>query len=226
MTSTTARNGHPAVLAANDLHAIADAWPELRARLATGGTGTKDESGIASTSKVAPLPIRANVLDVIAEVDQWATFLARTLIEETDWTPVGTSTPALLRQIAARVGHFTEHADEMLALAFADDAERLHALVTRTARPSGRRTIHIGAKCWQHGTSDLGERTPCDGNLTVIADPERASLVPDVVCDRDRDHRIDPTTWQRAWRRTGDAQAAAALVSTWHASRVDEQVPA
>ena len=217
---TAIRRGHPSVLARYDILAIVDMWPELTARVAAGG-GAKDSSGIASPTKVAPLPVRVDVVDVVSEVDQWATFLARALMEETDWEPQGTSTPALLRQIAQRVGHFTEHEDEMLALAFCDDAERLRALVLKTARPSGRRSIRIGAKCWEHGTSDLGERVACRGNLTVLADPERANVVPDVVCDQDSAHRIDPTTWQRAWRRTGDAVGAVRLVARWHAELVD-----
>lgn len=229
------RHGHPAVLAANDLWAIAAKWPELKAAAARGeGAGGEKVKG----SKSAPIPINAAVVDVISEVDQWAVFLARTLMDEVlvhtiidtttvpfvhtqidrydPWAPASTRTEKILEQIAAeRVGHFTHHEDEMLALAFIDDASRLRRLVEHAAQPSGRRTLQIGARCFEHGTSDMGARIPCPGQYTVLADPEKPYVIPDVICDEDRTHRIDPTEWQRAYRRRGDAQGAVDLISTW-----------
>lgn len=216
----TERHGHPAVLAANDLHDIARLWPELTERIAAGGGS--DSSGFVTGSKVRPLPISAHVIDVITEVEEWVTFLARVLIDETDWTVTNKTTPGLIESIAGRVGHFTEHPDQFLAQSFCDDAQRLRELVQATAHPSGKRTLRIGAPCFEKSTSDLGERIPCPGQYTVLADPERPYVVPDIICDRDRSHRITPVEWQRAYRRTGSADLAADLVGRWRRVDLDE----
>lgn len=124
--------------------------------------------------------------------------------------------PDLLAQVAQRVGHFAEHADAMLAMTFCDDAERLRKAVEAAAWPTGRRWVGIGARCVEHGTSDLGERIPCPGKYRVLVDPEQPYRIPDIVCDQDREHRIDPVEWQRAYRRRGEAQAAVDLIARWH----------
>lgn len=248
-----------ALNARDDLLAIADAWSELIARAAAASSGRRAEK--VKGSKVRPLPIDAHVIDVITEVEQWAHFLARVLIDETEWLPPAIGDPRrcpwcngrgfattvhtgkrwcvlcdgrgavplaepnageTLRSIAEqRIGHFTAHADEMLALAFADDARRLRELVLPVARPSGRRRLRIGARCFEKGTSDLGERIPCPGQYTVLADPDKPYVIPDIVCDVDHHHRIEPVEWQRAYRRTGDAQGAVDRIAVWHGSMTD-----
>lgn len=190
-------------------------WPALLARL--GGGGGVDRSGV----HVAPgsrMLIDADVSRVIGEVSEWAVFLARVLMDEVTvervdavcpwtfrvaaepWAPRSTATPDLLHEIATeRIGHFTEHEDEQLALSVADDSERLAKKVVRTAIPSGRRRIRLGIPCLEHGTTDLGERVPCKGQYTTVLAPDES--IGDLVCTKDDTHRMTPLEWQRAQRR-------------------------
>lgn len=131
-----------------------------------------------------------------------------------------------MRQIVEHIGHFTEHEDPMLSVAFCDDAERLRKLVEMTARPAGRRRLRIGARCFEKATTDMGARVPCPGQYTVLADPDQPYTIPDIVCDANRAHRIEPVEWQRAYRRKGDAQEAVVLISRWRGEPLDETVRA
>jgi hypothetical protein len=247
------RNGHPSVLASNDIEAMIRAWPELQARVTPGGgTGGEKTTG----SKKRPAPIDAHVVDVMVEVEQWVHFCARVLIdevptehgcnglchgsaehrcdEECDQQPTSpddcpdrvdpitsSRTVTQMREIVAHVGHFTEHEDQMLAMAFCDDAERLRKLVEATARPSGRRRLRIGARCFEKVGTDTGARVKCPGHYTVLADPDRPHTIPDIVCDVNSGHRIEPVEWQRAYRRMGDAEEAVVLISRWRGESVD-----
>jgi hypothetical protein len=126
-------------------------------------------------------------------------FLARVLIDETDWTPGSYDTAAMLRDIADnRIGHFTAHEDDGIREAVTEDAARIARLVHKTARPSNTRTIRLGIPCLEHGTSDLGERVVCTGQYATQLDAgERIS---DLVCTQDPMHRMTPLEWQRSQR--------------------------
>lgn len=190
---------HPSITVQRDMLAIVDAWPALLARLPRGGT-VEHHAGKRTKRAGAPIPIDAHVSDVIGEVTEWVVFLARVLMDETDWTPEQTDTPDLLREIAeTRVGHFTEHPDEAWAPGIADDAARLAKLVRTTAYPSGRRKIPLNIACIEHGTSDLGERIPCTGKLWTHLVPDER--IEDFVCDVDPMHRMTPLQWNRSQRR-------------------------
>jgi hypothetical protein len=208
------RHGHPSVLATNDLWTIVGHWPELVARVARGGAGQGEK---VTSSRSASLPIDSYVVEVMAEIDAWAFFLARVLMDEVTvevpvpgpvrgtwaepWRPTDTSTAGLLRQIATeRVGHFTEHSDEGLRLSFFDDAKRHADRAEKTARPSGRRKIRLGVRCIEHGTTELGERVPCRGQYATVLDPEARGMA-DMVCEADQSHRMTPLEWQRGLRR-------------------------
>src|SRR5699024_8132369 len=112
-------------------------------------------------------------------------------------------TPGLLRDIAKwKVGHFTaDDYDEGARAAFIDDAEEMHRLALKTARPSGVRRIPLHVRCMDYGTSDLGERVACEGEYHALLLPWRPDL-PDMVCDQDESHRMSPLQWQRAQKRT------------------------
>lgn len=212
-------DNHPSIVARNRLLEIADTWPALTARLRPGSSA--DRSGVHVAPSSRP-PIDVHVSDVVAEVTEWAHFLAHVLMDETDWRPDDTSMPALARGLAERVGHFTEHPDEQLALAFTDDAKRLAHLVRSTALPTGRRTVRVGLRCEMHDTSPLGERVACTGWYTLVLDPDKPGYIPDLVCTQDGQHRITPDEWQRAYRRTAmRPEAAAALIARLRDARVE-----
>jgi hypothetical protein len=220
---------HPAVVARNHLLDIAGIWPELEARVARGGNPDPRDSGDQGKRKrrsVAPIPIDPAVVDVMAEVEAWVVFLAHILMDEViietpvlgpvratlsvSWAPVGVSTPGLLRQVAERVGHFTEHEDEMLRLAFMDEVRDFAHKAQNAARPPSRRWIRLGVPCLEHGTSDLGERIVCTGQYGTLLGE---GLLGDMICEKDSMHRMTPLEWQRGQRRGAfDDQAMQELV--------------
>lgn len=203
------RHEHESLLMRRDLTAIIGAWPALLARLAAGGSS--DRSGVRRPPG-SRTPIDAHVSDVIAEVTEWVVFLAHVLVDEADWTPpADTSTPALLGAIRERVGHFTEHPDQMLAVGIIEDADRLARLTLRTATPARRRTVRLGIPCGEHTTSDTGGRVPCGGQYAMdLRDDERLS---DLVCTHDPTHRMTPDAWFRGQRHGAyDARAVDELV--------------
>lgn len=223
----TPRSGHPAVLARNDLLAIADAWPMLLVRLAQAGQG--DRSGVRTKPGSKP-PSNIDISDVKGELDAWVVFLTHVLMDEVivetpvpgpargtwvdPWKPRSIATPDLLREIAReRVGHFTAHPDEMLRLAFEDEAQENRRKIERAAYPNGRRRIPLHVMCEMHETDPDGGRTTCLGWYHATIDPETTVGIPDMVCDRDETHRITPMEWQRASKRTMDPAAAAALLA-------------
>lgn len=207
------RDRHSALNARDDLLAIADAWPDLLDRLGREGrTGGEKVSG----SHTPGLVINEAVSEVMRELTSWAFFLARVLMEEVDdWRPASSAPDDLLRQIAReRIGHFTEHPDDGMRMTFGDEARDMRHLAERTAYPSGRRHIPLNIACTEHATSTLGERVECPGAYTVLLDPERPGLVPDMVCSQDPQHRITPDEWQRASRRSAlDPTATRALLA-------------
>lgn len=190
------REQHTALTVQQHMREIVSMIPELHAALAGGSTG--DNAGV-HTVPGSRMPINAHVSDVIAEIDGWVTFLARVLLDETDWLPASDRPIDILADIATnRVGHFTEAQDEGLREAVTEDATRLAKLARNTARPSGRRKIRLGTPCLEHGTSDLGERIPCPGEYATVLDP--SETIGDLVCTQDPTHRMTPLEWQRAQR--------------------------
>lgn len=76
------------------------------------------------------------------------------------------------------------------------DAERA---VYRALHPSGIHWAPVNLGCEQHATTDLGERSPCPGAMWAKVGGD---LMPDLVCDTDPTHTIEPKTWERqGWRR-------------------------
>lgn len=212
------REQHGALTVQQHMRDIASLWPELVARVERGsGPADGNSGGNRPKRTAAPSPVNEAVIDVIAEISEWAVFLARVLMDEVTieryvavvpfaptvttepWAPAQTHTDALLREIAdTRVGHFTEHDDAFFAESVAEDAARLAKLALVTARPNPRRRIPLHIPCAEYGTSDMGERTPCAGSLyTTLAPDERLG---DFVCDDDPSHRMTPLEWQRAQR--------------------------
>lgn len=207
---------------------VADAWPEL-GRLVAASSG----NGAGGGKPGSRVPIDAEVADVRTGLARWVQFLARVLMEEVTverwpgipwaptyrvaqpWAPPTIDTGELARHIAVtRIGHFLAHEDEHLRAEFLTTAKEWSTVARSTAWPSGARWLRTGVDCTEHGTSDLGEPVPCDGEYRVFMHPDQEAI-PDMVCDVDPGHRITPLEWQRAQRRRPmNAQAAARLART------------
>jgi len=218
---------HSALNARDDMLAIADAWPALLVRLSQTGQG--DRSGVRTAPGSKP-PLSTDISDVKGELEAWVVFLAHVLMDEVmvetpipgpvkgtwsdPWRPRSTITVDLLRQIAReRIGHFTHHEDELLALSFVDDAKENRRKVESAAYPHGRRKIPLHVKCEMHDTDPDGGRVDCLGWYFATIDPEATIGLPDMVCNKDGTHRITPAEWQQASRRTMDPSAAAAFAA-------------
>ncbi|MBN8882971.1 MAG: hypothetical protein J0H73_11740 [Salana multivorans] len=197
---------HASITVQRDMLAIVNMWPALLTRLEPG-TST-DESGVRSKPASRPAADLA-VSDLIADVTSWVYFLARTLHDEVTverdgttqpWTPATQQMPAMLDEIARwRIGHFTEHDDEMLALAIADYAAEHKRKIRNTIAPTGARRIDLRIPCLEHDTDDHGRRTPCCGSYHTTLNPGRP--LGDMICNNDPTHRMTPAEWQTARRR-------------------------
>ena len=136
---TTAPGQHSALDARDDMLAIADTWPDLLDRLGRDDSSAQD--GMPKQVNRTPgLVINEAVSDAMRQITAWAHFLARVLLEETDWTPPpGAGTPRLLTLIARqRIGHFTAHTDQSIRLAFHDDARAMRCLLYTSPSPRDR----------------------------------------------------------------------------------------
>ena len=187
--------------------AIAAAWPDLLTKLGREGSAASD--GMPKpVSRTPGLVINEHISQTMAEVREWVTFLTRVLIDEAKWTPPHTDTPRLITRIAReRIGHFTEHPDDLLRMAFYDDAVEMRRKVERAAYPDGYRTLDTRIPCEEHGTSDAGERIVCAGTYTVR--PRADGVMPDLICSAERQHRVSPVEWSRSsWKLAHEQRAA------------------
>lgn len=87
---------------------LADTWPRLEAALG-GIKGVTYDDMPKPASRERQLPINAAVSDLMAEIRDWAAFLARTLRDETGERIYPFHTPSLLRDIANHAAWFAAH---------------------------------------------------------------------------------------------------------------------
>jgi len=128
--------------ARDDLLFIVDRWPRLAA-LVGGSTGNA-LTGLPGAASIIPLlVIDVNIVDLMWEIEEKvARFYGQILMAETNWTPATSAMPALLNEVAARFGHFTE-SDDQMALGFADDASEYRAKVEKVLDQSAP-PKHVG----------------------------------------------------------------------------------
>ena len=187
------------------LHYIAASWGDLEEALMQGGIahgepvkGSK-EVGLVLNEQAAAVRAKAttDLWSYARMVFDWADEADRTIASPADQT-----TPGLARWIADRhIAVFTQHAGRYTAVAFMDDVWAIRSAVHRAAYPSGARKVETGLRCTEHATSVEGERVPCEGQMVAWVMPD-AKALPDLVCTEDRQHTIDPATWQnRGWKR-------------------------
>jgi hypothetical protein len=130
------------------------------------------------------------VSSALAAVDDVALFWAHDLADDRDLTAPDL-TADRLRFVSQNVDHFTQHDDEMLALAFDDDlAERLKEMRRLSRR--GTKVIRTGRRCDEYGCkgkliSPLGREGSDKGDTALI-------------CDADSWHQVPYSVWS-AWPR-------------------------
>jgi hypothetical protein len=195
--------------AARQLNDIADAWDDLEERLTSsevigGEQGKTKNAGKGATGLIvneqavnARRAATAHVWSFARIVFDWADSLDRSIAG-----PRHQTTPEVARWIAKwHVNVFAVHAGRTTALAFIEDTGDVRRAVRSAAYPSGARKVETELPCTEHGTSELGERIPCDGMMVAWVSPD-AKCLPDLVCTADKTHTIDPTTWQtNGWKR-------------------------
>ena len=88
---------------------------------------------------------------------------------------------------------------ENVVHAIAGDLITAETATYRALNPRGTHWTPVNLACDDHDTSDLGERIPCPGRMWAKVGTE---VMPDLVCDHNPDHTVEPGTWKRqGWRR-------------------------
>lgn len=141
------------------LRSIIECWLELDREL-TRNTGAGSRG-----KREGAVPLDLDVLEAKRAIDTFAHTYCHMLMDETNWTPAALNTPALLRGIIDRIGHFTHGDDAETAYEFVQDVDRVHHESWKIARPNGLVNIPIGP-CFADD---------CPGTLFVTIDRDRST---------------------------------------------------
>ena len=88
---------------------------------------------------------------------------------------------------------------ENVVHAIAGDLITAETATYHALHPRGIHWAPVNLACDDHDTSDLGERIPCPGRMWAKVGTE---VMPDLVCDHNPEHTVEPGTWERqGWRR-------------------------
>jgi len=183
-----------------DLWSIRETYDETiePARRATGSQ--------VKASKEPPLPISAHILDVRVEtfrdLHYWCSFILDNMR--------GADDKALTTRVDLTVDGMTAFIETWTVRIVGDfpaDAENLAKEMGRAARglrgvvqETGARRFPIGG-CPEYGTSDMGERIPCPGELRALLRKEDDLLPSEVACSLDAQHRWAAGEWMQLGRR-------------------------
>jgi len=199
-----------------NLTQIAEMLPDLRGRLGVEGKAGEKLTG----TKLPGIVINEEVSDLLAELTEWARYLAKQvrryhkLTQPPQSFDVDTLLVWLAKYHAWRLAH---HDDRELAVYVVDCAAWYRSEIQRMAYPSGSRRFDIpGGVCRvmvvPDDAIDGHPGYPCVGQLYAIV-RDGASLLPsEIVCDRNADHRIPSGQW---------VQYARQLEKAGHASGSD-----
>lgn len=184
---------------------IADAWADLedalmRSEIPDGETG-KQKHGMVSVG--AGVNEKASEARTLATNLVW--FILQVARDSRDSRGRAFNPPpghaGALAQWAAdwALDDVVRYADEHECVDIANDARAVARMVFSATYPSGVHWIEVGLACEEHGTSDLGERVPCEGTMRALVGRE---VMPDLVCSVDGSHVLDPSQWERSgWKR-------------------------
>lgn len=190
----------------DNLHAVADAWPDLQARL-TAIRALAHADLVTGDTPGTGIVLDEAASDAMREAGLRAHFYTRVVMRERGHTPPDATPVGLLRWLARNhVPWLCAHPDQDLTVAFLDDAGDLARQAKSAAYPAGWRTIPIPLDCGQPVPDDPDDEhsttTPCAGRMTARIRPDLHRL-PDLVCDTRPEHVIPPGVWQRAgWKRS------------------------
>lgn len=196
-----------------NLCTLAERWDDLEAAMTAPGSGplylTAPETAMGdNTGNPVGIDLNDAVVKARTMTKDLAWFMVQVIRDDYDELgrrlniPTDQSVPSLLTWIERwHLTHLVTHGADETAQEIADDihkAEKATFAALNTAR-----TVHVGIPCTEHGTSDQGERVPCEGHMTARSEP---GVIPNLVCDADRSHKVAPDVWTRKhWR--GSAQA-------------------
>ena len=188
------------------LRFIADSWEDLEAAL----TSSEAPAGEKGKQKHGMIAVGTNINEKV--------IAARTKASETVWFIMGVlrddlddeqrvfAPPDLAVDRLARwvsdwhVDHLASRTADETAVEVANDVAQAKRAVRSAAYPSGVYWVEVGLGCEQHGTSDMGERVPCEGEMRALVG--RDAGVPDLVCSVDDTHTVEPAVWERmGWKR-------------------------
>jgi hypothetical protein len=188
-----------------DLTFIAESWPDLEDALVSSevveGDKGKQKHGMVSVGtnlNEKVMAARQQAADVV-----W--FILGVLRDDFDdmgraFNPPTGGVPEMALWIATwHVDHLARTTADETSVEIVSDVASAKRKVSSAAYPTGAHWIEVGLPCDQHGTSDLGERIPCEGILRALVGIGR---MPDLVCTVDETHIVEPPVWERpGWRR-------------------------
>lgn len=184
---------------------IADAWADLedalmRSEAPEGETGKQKRGMVAVGSGVNEKASEARAL--ATNLVWFVLQVARDVADERkrSFRPPHGDLGVLARWAADwAVDDVVRYAGEHECVDIANDARTVARAVYSAAYPSGVHWVEVGLPCEDHGTSELGERIPCAGVMRALVG---TGAIPDLVCNVDESHILEPARWEReGWRR-------------------------
>lgn len=202
----------------DNLLTIAERWPELENALQWRETPNAgpippqpgDIDPDEGVGNVTGLTVNEQVIHAMRKSASIVRYCTLTLRDEADrvgtpHTPPRTDgslddTPKLARWVAlANAYTLTTAPPENVVHAIAGDLITAETATYRALNPRGIHWAPVNLACDDHDTSDLGERIPCPGRMWAKVGTE---VMPDLVCDHNPEHTVEPGTWERqGWRR-------------------------
>ena len=164
-----------------NLTAIIDAWEDLHRQVSKSSSFELRER-VTGTADVG-LVLNETVMDIMAEVRDWAIFVSRVISTERTGSghPQSIDTPGLLKFVRVNAEWALEHE---LAGEFVNDAGFLKSLVHNTAYPSGARRLNLPkGRCTTEG---------CESGVVAILRPA-GGKPSNVQCKADPKHVVDMT---------------------------------
>jgi hypothetical protein len=189
-----------------NLRFIADSWEDLGDAL-TASEAPEGEKGKQKHGMVAVgTNINEKVIAARTKATELVWFIMGVLRDDYDdagrtFNPPNLPIDRLARWLSDwHVDHLAAGTSDETAVEVANDTATAMRAVRNAAYPSGIYWVEVGLSCERHGTSDMGERVPCDGEMRALVG--RGAGVPDLVCSSDETHTIEPAVWERmGWKR-------------------------